>query len=42
MNLQNRKRFTDLENPLMAARCRVGNDAGKGVWDGHVPLLYLK
>ena len=31
INLQNRERFTDLENEFMVAR-----GGGKGVWDGHV------
>ena len=33
INLQNRKRFTDLESALMVAR---GGGTVRGVWDGHV------
>ena len=37
MNLQNRNRFTDLENELM-----VANRKGEGVWDGHVHTALFK
>ena len=33
MNLQKRKRLTDLENELMVAR---GKEEGRDSWDGHV------
>ena len=35
INLQNRKRLTDLENELMIVRGMDGGD-NQGVWDGHV------
>ena len=41
MNLQNRKRLTDLENEVMLARER-GKDGERdkwGVWDGHCYIL---
>ena len=36
MNLQKRKRLTDLENKLMVGRVRDS----EGVWDGHVHKLW--
>ena len=36
--LQNRKRFTDLENKLMVA----GGRDSQGVWDGHVRTAIFK
>ena len=38
INLQNRKRLTDLENELMVARGRIVRDFGKVMYT----LLYLK
>ena len=38
MNLQNRKRLTDLKNKFMAA----GGRDSQGVWDGHVYSAILK
>ena len=38
MNLQKRKRLTDLENKLMVGRVRDS----EGVWDGHVHTALLK
>ena len=37
MNLQNRKRLTDLEKELM-----VAGGKGQGVWDGHVHAAIFK
>ena len=36
MNLQNRKRLTDLENELMVARQKGGGRDSYRVWDGRV------
>ena len=37
MNLQNRKRLTDLENKLTVGRVRDS----EGVWDGHTAILKM-
>ena len=34
MNLQNRKKLTDLEQELMVARGRMWGRDSEGVWDG--------
>ena len=42
MNLQNRKRLTDLENELMVAGGRDGGRDSQGVWDGYVNTAIFK
>ena len=43
MNLQNRKRLTDLENKLMdSKRGRMGGKGSQRVWDGHVYTVIFK
>ena len=42
INLQNRQRFTDLENGLMVAWRRDGGRDSWGVEDGHVHTAIFK
>ena len=42
MNLQKRKRLTDLENELLVARGKEGGRDNKGVWDGHIHTAIFK
>ena len=42
MNLQNRKRFTDLKNKLLVAGRRMRGRDDEGVWGGHVHTAKFK
>ena len=39
LNLQNRKRITDLENKLVVAEGKEGEKDSWGVWDRHVHTI---
>ena len=42
MNLQKRKRLTNLENELLVARGKEGGKDNQGVWDGHIHTAIFK
>ena len=42
MNLQNKKRLTDLDNELIVARGRMRGRDSQGIWNGHAHTPIFK